>query len=517
MSVAPATVLLVRRNVRETAAQEPLFDLPAERLEPDQAADASAEVEEALDDRAAGEADVAERIARLYRGGVSLHLETEHLCFLAACEATLRRERRTSLDEDRLREVYEQVATLTSPGGEKVQAKATNAIQRLRDQRLLARVDGGASLVAGAYALTGLARAIVASYLEDERLTRQSLTVLTSTLASMLSEILQKARQADGAEGWRRGVTDPLRLTVATLLEGIERRQRGLDVQQEELRQEIKQALEERWVDALSRCEALLEDMTDTLRELNQVLVDDAAKLARLLDDVEEAALRGPAAAQAAVRDVAEQVERVGGWGQERLDTWSEYYQYVHRFLRDTVRMDPDQGLTQRLREAVRGYAARPWHLVGVDPAPYLHLRPPERSTRRTREVRPRRDREPPLREEAPAPPPLDPEALVAEALEAAAGAGSDVRLSELLAAALARAPERERFRLVGRIAAALARRGRVLVPRDLEWVSVTAEGGERLFGAGELEVQDWRVAPAAPEIEAARTRAGAAAQEVAP
>lgn len=504
VSVTPARLALVAQSVRDDgAAQERLFPNFAE-------ADSS---EAEADDGSS----VAERIARLYRGGVSLHLDTEHLCFLAACDATQRRERRTSLDEDRLREVFEQVAALTSPGGEKVQFKATSTIQRLRDQRLLARVDGGAALVAGAYALTGLARAIVASYLEDERLTRQSLTVLTSTLASMLSGILQRARQADGEEAWQRDVTDPLRLTVATLLEGIERRQRGLDVQQEELRHEIARALEERWLDALSRCEALLEDMTDTLRELNQILVDDAAKLARLLDDVEEAALRGPAAAQAAVRDVAEQVERVGGWGQERLDTWSEYYQYVHRFLRDTVRMDPDQGLSQRLREAIRGYEDLPWHLVTVSPEPYLHLRTPEQSGQRTREVRPHRDRETPLREELAEPPPVDVEALIGEALEEAFLTGGEVRLSELLTRSLADAPERQRFRMVGRIAAALAREGRVLLPRDLDWQEVAAENGERLFASGQLQIQDWRVIPTVPATETVRAGRAVELKEDAP
>jgi chromosome partition protein MukF len=50
------------------------------------------------------------------------------------------------------------------------------------------------------------------------------LTLLTRTLRAQLAAILGAARKADGEEAWRDAVIGPLRVTVADLVAGIERK-----------------------------------------------------------------------------------------------------------------------------------------------------------------------------------------------------------------------------------------------------------------------------------------------------
>jgi chromosome partition protein MukF len=48
----------------------------------------------------------------------------------------------TSFTEAQLEDVFAQASAVAQPGADQVQRRATHAIQRLRDQRMLARVDG---------------------------------------------------------------------------------------------------------------------------------------------------------------------------------------------------------------------------------------------------------------------------------------------------------------------------------------------------------------------------------------
>jgi chromosome partition protein MukF len=95
------------------------------------------------------------------------------------------------------------------PGAENPRKRATHAIQRLREQRMLARVDGAGIVRAGEYALTRLAAAVVEYFLADEALTRESLSLLTGTLRAQLADVLAKAKKADGEESWRQTVVGP--------------------------------------------------------------------------------------------------------------------------------------------------------------------------------------------------------------------------------------------------------------------------------------------------------------------
>ena len=409
----------------------------------------------------------------------SLELGPVDICFLIALHVRAEGANLTSFTEQQLEDVFAHALAVIQPEADQVRRRATHAISRLRAQRLLARVDGQGVVRTGEFALSRLGTAIVLFYLEEDVLTRASLGLLMGSLRTAITDVLGTARTAEEPARWRDGVVGPLEVTISELVSGIERRQRGLDLQQEDFQAEIRRLLEADWFGALDRCQALLESTSATLHELNEVLLRDSSVLLGLLHDIEDlAAAAGEVDAEAAAHRLMDQIDRSVAWGSARQRAWSEYFQYVHRYLRDVVCLDPTRALTQRLRDQLAGaggafaltYAAAPPIKILRTVAP-AHDKPPV--------VRPRqvRDKEP-TTEAA-----VDPQALLDAKVQRSLDGGAGV-LSRVTAEVTAELPGGERFVEAGRIAHTVAQLARVVSGHERPWVAVGTD----------LEVEEWRV-----------------------
>src|SRR4249920_3406125 len=122
---------------------------------------------------------------------LSLELSTLELGFLVALHLQAQGEMLTSFTEEQLEDVFVQASQVLAPDVDQRRRRATHAIKRLREQRLLARVDGQGVVRTGEYALSRLALGIVDFFLEDEVLTSDSLSVLTSSLRVSLTSVRQ--------------------------------------------------------------------------------------------------------------------------------------------------------------------------------------------------------------------------------------------------------------------------------------------------------------------------------------
>jgi len=396
---------------------------------------------------------------------VSLELSPIDLCFVAALRLRSRNGV-LSFSEGELGEVFRDVCSLVRPDATGVARRATAAIQRLRDQRLLSRVDGVGVVRSGAYALTRLATGIVDFYLEEEALTGDSLTLLLRTLHTGLSELRDQARGAATALELSQRVAGPLRVTIRDLVDGIERRQRGLDLQQERLQQEIGGLLASDWFDAMARCQDLLETTTRTLRELNEVLLRDTHGLTALLEDIRELAdERGASDVDEACHRLSEQLDRSAAWGAARQRAWSEYYQYVHRYLRDVVRLDPTRALTERLRAQLSGKSGRSFSLVVAAQPPLSVLRDVVVPNERPPLERPKKEREQPLADAAAE----DRDREIVAAVEAAVDAGAR-SLSSVTRAVVEQMPEDARYVAAGRVAEAVTKVARAESAHERPW-----------------------------------------------
>lgn len=426
------------------------------------------------------ERDPSRVLTFLAQRGLSVDLKTLDLCFLAALYLRAERSAVSSFTEEQLVDVFTEVTRSIASEAEPAKSRATPAIRRLREQRMLSRVDGAGVVRTGEFALSRLAVGIVEYFLEEEALTRESLTLLLRSLLAQLAEVRGAARNAATAAAWRDAVIGPLKVTVSELVGGIERRQCGFDAQQEEFQREIGALLATDWFGAVERCQALLESTSQTLRELNDVLLRDTSQLQSALQDIQEiAAAAQRADAEAAARNVMEQIDRIAGWGAARQRAWSEYFQYVHRFLRDVVRLDPSRLLTQRLRELMTGKNARPFALAVATDPPLRLLRPIDAPMERPPVRRPRKERETEVVEKNVDDPQGALETRVQDAL--AGGARSLLDVTAALTAELA--PD-ERFLEAGRIAHAVARLARAEARAERPWV--LAEDG--------LELEQWSI-----------------------
>ena len=150
-------------------------------------------------------------------------------------------------------------------------------------------------------------------------------------------------------------------MTVLDLVGGIDRRQRRLDTEQDQVRSQIAQLLQQDWFDAVDQAQALLETTTARLAELNTVLLRDAHQLSALLQEIQDLAAEHPDAAATveAAQRVIDQVDRIALCGEARQHAWSEHYRYVHAYVRDVVRLDPDRALTQGLRDQLAAWSTR--------------------------------------------------------------------------------------------------------------------------------------------------------------
>lgn len=405
----------------------------------------------------------------LVKKAPALELGSIDILFLAALYLRAERTAAASFGESDLIEVFREVVAIAGGSLDTARKRATHAIGRLREQRLLVRVDGSGVVRSGEYALTRLGTAIVQFFLEEEALTRESLSLLTQSLIATLRDVLAAARRATDPAQLRDAVVGPLRVTVADLAEGIARRQRALDVQQEDFQRSLASLLQADWFGALERCDGLLEETSRTLRELNEILLRDTHRLHEVLQPLREIARDAPCPeAEHAVERVSEQVDRIAEWGAARQRAWSEYHQSVHRFLRDIVRLDPTRALTERLRAQLGAKEGRSFALTVAAEPPIVLLRdvaveierPPVRRAKKPRE------KEPEAEEVA------DPEEALLGLVRAALDGGAS-SLAEVTDRVTRQLPEDERYVAAGRVAEMVARLARAEPRYERPWVPV--------------------------------------------
>ncbi|TVQ88189.1 MAG: hypothetical protein EA400_09335 [Chromatiaceae bacterium] len=344
--------------------------------------------------------DLTDRIARTWAADLSLQLDRERLAFLTGIQAYLELNPDPMLGERELRDVFSLLNDVVQGDQASLALRATHAIDSLCRQHLLVRADLGGIAAEGEFTLSPLGKTLAEWFGAHETLTQEGLEVMLTRIRGDLAGVRAAAARDGDDTHWRTRVVAPLKLTVAGLVEMIDRRQRGMDVQQQETRERIGRLLEAHWFDAIDQCEALLRDTSATLHELHRTLMSETEGVANLLNEIFDAAdAAGRDEALDAVNHVRTQIERVAAWGDNRFQSWSAYYQNVHEFIRSVVRVDRQRALRTRLTEGLRGFAATPWYLRCARQTPYRHLREPE-SRLETRVIaRPVRERDQGLRD----------------------------------------------------------------------------------------------------------------------
>ncbi len=426
----------------------------------------------------------AERIARAVRSvaqqGLSVALGTADLCFLVALHLRATTSGLSSFEEHQLEDVFEHVRELTTSPDDPTAARASRAIARLREQRMLSRIDGLGVVRAPEYSLSRLATAIIENLLEEDVLTKESLSVLTQSLSIALSQVRDACDVAVSEDEWAEKVVAPLQISTSDLVRGIERRQRGLDQQQESFQETIRGLLDSDWFGAVERCQELLGTTSRTLRELNELLQRDSQALLETLQDILEASVRAANSDAASIaHQLIEKLDRIVAWGAARQSAWSEYFQYVHRFLRDVVRLDPSRALTQRLREQLGSTAGRSFSLTIAGGESMMLLRETVARPPAPPVSRPRKQRDKPPKQG----PVFDADAALRERVRISMQAGA-ASLADVTSELANESDAGEKFASAGRVAQSVAEVGKPRLERPRPWVQV----------GDDLLIEDWNL-----------------------
>jgi len=319
---------------------------------------------------------VPEAVSRAFHTGLNIHLNSEDIAFIAGIQTYVDVEHSFSLEFSDLEKIFYIVTEVARTNQDNLSQRTHNAVERLLKNQMIIRVDGGGISHRPVYDITQLGKAIVAFMNSNEKLTRQNLTIITSRIISFLADIRRALKNSGTQSFWEEKVLMPLGVVVSELLEAIEKRQKGLDIEQQEVRSEISELLEKQWMEALEACESLLSTTSGTLQELYRTLLSENSSIKLGLNEIyEQAELNDQLKVLDIVENIYNRLDQLEQWGKERVASWSQYYQRVNDFLQSIVRFDPNRELSHRVKEQIRSYPTDPWYLKVIEPTTYRTIR----------------------------------------------------------------------------------------------------------------------------------------------
>ncbi|MEQ4531336.1 MAG: chromosome partition protein MukF [Mixta sp.] len=327
---------------------------------------------------------VPELVSWARKNDFSVSLPTERLAFLLAI-ATLNSERMDGeMSEGELIDAFRHVSKAFEQSHETVVVRANNAINDMVRQRLLNRFTSELADGNAIYRLTPLAIGITDYYIRQREFSTLRLSMQLSIVAQELKRAADAAEEDGDEFHWHRNVFAPLKYSVAEIFDSIDLTQRLMDEQQQTVKNDIAELLNQDWRAAISSCELLLSETSGTLRELQDTLEAAGDKLQANLLRIQDATLGSPdlGFVDKLVFDLQNKLDRIISWGQQAIDLWIGYDRHVHKFIRTAIDMDKNRVFAQRLRQSVQNYFEQPWALTYANADRLFDMRDEEMTLR---------------------------------------------------------------------------------------------------------------------------------------
>ncbi|AUX92973.1 chromosome partition protein MukF [Mixta gaviniae] len=327
---------------------------------------------------------VPELVSWARKNDFSVSLPTERLAFLLAV-ATLNSERMDGeMSEGELIDAFRHVSKAFEQTHETVMVRANNAINDMVRQRLLNRFTSELADGNAIYRLTPLAIGITDYYIRQREFSTLRLSMQLSVVAQELKRAADAAEEDGDEFHWHRNVFAPLKYSVAEIFDSIDLTQRLMDEQQQAVKSDIAELLNQDWRAAISSCELLLSETSGTLRELQDTLEAAGDKLQANLLRIQDATLGSPdlGFVDKLVFDLQNKLDRIISWGQQAIDLWIGYDRHVHKFIRTAIDMDKNRVFAQRLRQSVQNYFDQPWALTYANADRLFDMRDEEMALR---------------------------------------------------------------------------------------------------------------------------------------
>ena len=323
---------------------------------------------------------VPELVSWAKKNDFSITLPVERLAFLLAI-AVLNSERFDGeMTESELIDAFRHVSQIFEQSEDTITVRANNAINDLVRQRLITRFASEMTDGYSIYRLTPLGIGISDYYIRQREFSSLRLSIQLSIVAQELKRAADAAVEGGDDLHWHRNVFAPLKYSVAEIFDSIDITQRVMDEQQADVKQNISALLSQDWQAAISSCEGLLTETSQTLRELQDTLAAAGDKLQASLLLIQDAILDNPELDKInnVVLDLQSKLDRIIGWGQKAIDLWIGYDRHVHKFIRTAIDLDKNRVFSQRLRKSIQSYFDLPWSLTFANADRLLDMRDEE-------------------------------------------------------------------------------------------------------------------------------------------
>ncbi|OCG23875.1 chromosome partition protein MukF [Gilliamella sp. wkB108] len=329
---------------------------------------------------------VPELVSWAKKNDFSITLPVERLAFLLAI-AVLNSERFDGeMTESELIDAFRHVSQIFEQSEDTISVRANNAINDLVRQRLITRFASEMTDGFSIYRLTPLGIGITDYYIRQREFSTLRLSIQLSIVAQELKRAADAALEGGDDLHWHRNVFAPLKYSVAEIFDSIDITQRVMDEQQAEVKQNISALLSQDWQAAISSCEGLLTETSQTLRELQDTLAAAGDKLQASLLLIQDATLGDVNLDKInnIVLDLQGKLDRIIGWGQKAIDLWIGYDRHVHKFIRTAIDLDKNRVFSQRLRKSIQSYFDLPWSLTFANADRLLDMRDEELTLQET-------------------------------------------------------------------------------------------------------------------------------------
>ena len=307
----------------------------------------------------------------------ALNLPTERLAFLLAIAVLSGDRFDEELGEGELVDAFRIVSDMFGQTKETLAFRANNAINELVRQRLISRFTSEVTDGASIYRLSPLALGITDYYVRQREFSTLKLSIQLAMVADEINKAATAAQEDGNEKHWRQNVHAVLKYSVAEIFDRIDLNQRAMDEQQQQVKLDIAELLNQDWQAAISSCEVLLDETSSTLRELQDTLQAAGDQLqSQLLAIQEEIQGRDDLDfVDGMIYILQMKLDRIISWGQQTIDLWIGYDRHVHKFIRTAIDMDKNRAFSQRLRQSVTDYFDAPWLLTFADAERLLDMR----------------------------------------------------------------------------------------------------------------------------------------------
>lgn len=244
----------------------------------------------------------------------------------------------------------------------------TESVSRLLKAEAIARADMTRIRNSddAQYQLTSMGESLANWQVQQIKFDGEPLGAILAAFNVQLSGIHEAAQMITADKDWHERVSLPMQYVIRELLSAVQRHQRELDREHEEIRAFVPTLLKESSETSIDRCKDVLDMVMKTIQDLVHVTVDVSNAAFGLLAHIEEVGVRQSRIDTPALcEDVRHRLESITEWTNDRHKAWGTHFDTVHSYLRFVSHVDRTRRITNNLKEAIANVPE--WTLQVVD------------------------------------------------------------------------------------------------------------------------------------------------------